>query len=197
MLVAIMLVIGAFTIFASLNTYEVIAKHDVPLSSVITSVNLTGVKSQNDGLSINLAKSYQLGNFGIPKKIRFPEIKKHFDIIDGIYENSSWKASQGLGHVIITDNAQQKVFGRSIVYMRINTLTTEKLGSIYNGDIINIVTTEGWQLGYKVIRTSDSYNTINIYDMKNISQITLILIDDKTGKAAYYKAELTKVGDRI
>ncbi|QQS19526.1 hypothetical protein IPL85_04595 [Candidatus Saccharibacteria bacterium] len=145
-----MVAIGVITLIATINTSEVIFRRDTPLSDVIINVDLTDDALANRELITQESKSYEKGSFGIPKKIKFPESKTHYDIVDSRVENGEWKATKGIAHTFITEEPIQKVFGEAVIYIRTNTPTTQNIGDIMSGDLINIVTTEGWQLGYKV-----------------------------------------------
>lgn len=193
-----MLFIGVFTAFAGLNTFEVVAKKDVPISSVITDVQLTSDAQANALFAANLKNTYPHGSFGVPKKIKLPEANRHVDIIDAIYDKTDgWKGSQGLAHRILLDKPRQKVFGQSLVYMRVGTATTQKMGNVYEGDVINIVTTEGWQLGYTVSSVSYSAKSMLDDNSKLNSKLLVVLIDEQGGPTRYIAGFLEKVGERI
>jgi hypothetical protein len=144
----------------------------------------------------SLNKSYDEGSFGIPKKIKLPETNKHFDIIDAKYEDA-WKASRGIGQTFLIDDERQKVFGQAIVYMRTNTPTTHGIGEVFAGDVINIVTTEGWQLGYEVAERTNDLSGLKLVDNAEDSEIIVVLVDDKSGERVSFRAVLSKVGERI
>jgi hypothetical protein len=191
----LMAVIGTTTVYASLSTIEVIAEHDMPYTTALKSVTLD--KQGTDQLLKVSKTEFNPGSFGVPYKIRFPEAKRHITIKHAIYEDNNWKASSTYGHTFLSGSPRQKMFGESIVYLRINTDTTQNLGEILIGDTFNVVTTENWQLGYKVIKTADSYADLATQQSADVSNIVLVLIDDITGATSYYRAALTKVGERI
>lgn len=193
----VMLFIGIFTVFAALNTYEVIARKDIPGTNVIEEVVLTNDDVLNNTLQTMAAHTYQEGSFGIPKKMKLPESNRHIELTDVLLENGKWKASKGIGHVFIGDDNRQKVFGLAIIYLRINTATTQNLGDVFRGDIINIVTTEGWQLGYQVTDISRTFEEGAAGQPKRNSEIIIVLIDNRTDEQKVIRAELSKVGDRI
>jgi hypothetical protein len=193
-----MAAIGSFTAFASANTYEVILKEDIPFSSVIKTVQLTTSKQFNDELIVASTKSFNEGSFGIPKKIKLSETKQHIDIIKGHVKTSGWLASKGLAQGIITQDQKQKVFGEAVIYLRYNTLTTQHLGDVLNDDIVNIVTTEGWQLGYRVTQTSSDPSLIDRNINSDTSRIIVVMIDDNNDSISKsFQASLIKVGERI
>lgn len=196
-LVLIMSFIGTFTLFASLNTYEVIARKDVPHSDVIKKVSITNDRTTNTQLIDSLTIERNEGAFGTPKKIKFPETNKHINIVKPVVHNGQWRASRGVAHSFLTDNTKQRVFGEAFIYMRTNTPTTRLLGDVFRGDIINIVTTEGWQLGYQVVYVSNDPSEIVLSNSGSTSEIHVVLIDDITNETITFKAVLSKVGDRI
>lgn len=195
-LLAIMAGIGLFTAFASVNTYEVIAQRDVPYSQVIRNVQLTADAGQNDKFLLSLHGSYQPGSFGTPKKIKLPESSKHVDLTPA-HHDGSWKAGKGIGHTFVAAEPRMKVFGEAVIYLRVNTATTRHLGDVLNGDVVNIVTTEGWQLGYKVVSTAEDVHQLEADSKPDASRIVVIMIDEATGTSTAFAAELTKVGSRI
>lgn len=186
-----------FSIYASANTYEVIAKRDLPQSSVIKEVRLTKDVLTNNLYIDRATEKYQLGSFGIPKKIRLPESSKHIDLIPPIIEGNAWRASKGIGHILVSDSPRQKVFGQALIYIRVNTATTRNLGEVLKGDIVNVVTSEGWLLGYRVTDTAEDPALLNIQAPEISSEIIVVLIDEVSGNYTNFKAVLEKVGDRI
>lgn len=195
-LLTIMAFIGVFTIYSAANTYEVVFKRDLPVTNIVKPVTLTENKKTNETLVSYLSSKLDAGSFGTPKKIKFPETYKHIDVTNSLYEND-WKASSGIGHTFITESPKQKVFGKAVIYLRTNTFTTKHLGRVYVGDIVNVVTTEGWQLGYEVSSISDSVDELLKDEDTNRSQIVVIFIDDNTGSVSGFTAYLSKVGERI
>ena len=138
-LVLIMAAIGVVTVIATINTFEVIFRHDTSLSDVIIDIELTSDDSYDKVLMSKESQVFDEGHFGTPKKIKFPESRIHYDVTSSQVESSKWKATKGLAHYFVTENPVQKVFGGAVIYMRENTPTTHDIGSIMNGDIINIV----------------------------------------------------------
>jgi hypothetical protein len=196
-LMASMVAIGTFTAYASANTFEVIMHRDIAYSSVIRSVGITQDKLTNQALVKALDGSYQTGSFGLPKKIKLPETNKHLDLVGPIYEGGQWKASSGIGETFLTANPRQKMFGQAVIYLRVDTATTHNLGDVLVGDIVNIVTTEGWQLGYKVDSVADDVSAIYPSSQTAASEILVVMVDDETGATHCFKATLLKVGERI
>jgi hypothetical protein len=192
-----MIAIGLFTVFASINTYEVITHNDIPFSSVITTNAITNDPKTDADFREHFSKSYKEGSFGVPKKMKLPENRQHIDIIDASISESGWQASKGLAQVFIANDAEQKIFGEAIIYLRYNTPTTKHLGEVLSGDVVNIVTTEGWQLGYQVFQTASDPSSLNRTLRSNTSRIVVILIDDATGTLKCFQASLLKVGERI
>lgn len=196
-LVVVMIGIGTFTIFASANTYEVIVGDDVPLSSVITTVQLTSDQQLDKKIKSDSATQLDEGSFGLPQKIKLPETKQHIEIVSGGFNNNGWKAKAGFAQEILVANAEQKVFGKAVIYMRYNTSTTQHLGNVLVDDVINIVTTDGWQLGYSVTQTADTLGELNTTPDANKSRIFVVMINDDNGKTKCFQASLAKVGERI
>lgn len=195
-LVIIMLAIGVFTAHALVNTYEVIAHRDVRYSDVLIDVQLTSDEQVNQQLIQSLGTTYRVGSFGIPKKMKLPEADRHINITSAQYDNG-WEASKGQAHTFLTADARQRVFGQAVIYLRTNTATTRHLGEVLHGDTINIVTTEGWQLGYRVRQLAhDPAELLTNSDAKD-SEIVVIMIDDKTKETTSFRATLAKVGERI
>ncbi|HMI09928.1 MAG TPA: hypothetical protein VK497_06040 [Candidatus Saccharimonadales bacterium] len=192
-----MAAIGSFTLYASANTYEVIAKEDVPFSPVIQTVRLTSMPGLNKELKIASMTKFNEGSFGVPKKIKLSETKQHIDIIPGHFNASGWLASKGLAQTVVTTDQKQKVFGEAVIYLRYNTLTTQHLGEVLNDDIVNVVTTEGWQLGYQVSQTSDDPSRIDRSLEADTSRIIVVMINDTDGSVKSFQASLVKVGERI
>jgi hypothetical protein len=189
--------IGFFTLYASANTYEVIAKEDIPFSPVIQTVQLTRSTGFDKELKIASATKFNEGSFGIPKKIKLSETKQHVDIIPGRFNTVGWFASKGLAQVIVTIDQKQKIFGEAVIYLRYNTSTTQHLGEVLNDDIVNIVTTEGWQLGYQVSQTSDDPSRIDRSLKADTSRIIVVMINDTDSSIKSFQASLVKVGERI
>jgi hypothetical protein len=192
----VMIAIGTFTVFAAANTYEVVAKKDLPLSNVITSIALTRSPTLNSSYQSALRSEFNVGSFGIPKKMKLSETKQHLDINAARYSTAGWIASAGQAQTFITADQQQKIFGNAVIYLRYNTSTTQYLGDVLNGDIINIVTTEGWQLGYRVDSVGSDPNDIRS-NATATSKILVIMVDDETAKIKSFSGTLTKVGARI
>lgn len=192
-----MTLIGGFTVFASANTYEVVARHDVSFSSVITTISLTKDARFDRALKQLSDTIYFDGKFGVPKKIKLPETKQHIDITEATYGRNGWLASKGLGQTFTTAEPRQKVFGEAVIYLRYNTATTQHLGEVLNEDIVNIVTTEGWQFGYQVYQTTADPTTLDRNKHKDTSTIMVIMVDDNTGSIKSFAASLVKVGERI
>lgn len=195
-LFTIMALIGTFTVYASANTYEVVARKDIPLSSVITTVQLTTDNNYNAQLKKSLGSTFNPGNFGIPKKIKFAETKQHIDIIPAFLNENGWMASKGLAQTFIVLDPIQKIFGNAVIYMRYNTPTTQYLGDVFTGDVINIVTTDGWQLGYRVNQTTSDPSLLDNSNSTK-SRITVIMVDENSSKIEAFSASLTKVGERL
>ena len=195
-LVLIMLAIGTFTLFAAANTYEVVAKKDLPFSNVIKPIAITTSPSLDSSYRTAVRSEFVVGSFGIPKKIKLSETKQHLDIIPAQLSEAGWIASAGLAQTFITADQEQKVFGNAVIYLRHNTSTTQYLGDVLDGDIINIVTTEGWQLGYRVASTSPDPSDLT-NNRANISKIVVIMIDDETSAIKSFSATLAKVGTKI
>lgn len=192
-----MILIGSFTTFASANTYEVITRHDIKYSSVIKDFTLTTNSPTNQHLVAAYDKSFDSGDFGIPQKIKFPETKQHINITRADYEAPQWKASKGLAQTFLIAKPRQKVFGTALIYLRYNTPTTQHLGDVLTDDVINVVTTEGWQLGYQVTQTSDDISRLNLNTQNMESKIIVVMVDDHTGQSKCFQASLSKVGERI
>lgn len=195
LLLFVMVSIGVFSIYASLNTFEVIAQRDTPLSNVIVNKQITSNEKLDDMLTNELNKSYDIGSFGVPKKVKFPESDRHIDITYAFYEGG-WKTSKGIGHTFVIEDHRKKVFGKAVIYMRINTATTQNLGGVFVGDIVNIVTTEGWQLGYRIERLATDPKDLFSTKSKD-SEIIVILLDETSNEKISFVAELAKVGERI
>lgn len=191
-----MTIIGAFTLYASVNTYEVISQRDIPYSNAIGAVTLTSDPVTDQFFIDSLTKRYDSGSFGVPQKIKLPEASRHIGIIAANHD-TQWKASKGKGHTFLSADKRQKVFGQSVIYLQRNTLTTHNLGAIFTGDVINIVTTEGWQLGYRVKELADDPSKFSLHNQSDTSEIIVILIDYETDKRACFRAILTKVGERL
>ncbi len=195
-LVLIMLAIGTFTLFAAANTYEVVAKRDLPFSNVIKPITITTSSSLDNNYRTAVRSDFVVGSFGTPKKIKLSETKQHLDIIPAQLSEAGWIASAGLAQTFITADQEQKVFGNAVIYLRHNTSTTQYLGDVLDGDIINIVTTEGWQLGYRVVSTSQDPRELT-HSRANISKIIVIMVDDETSAIKSFSATLAKVGTKI
>lgn len=195
-LIVVMIVIGSITVVAAINTVEVIFRKDTRLSNVITPVVLTTNESFDEALISKYRTAYPEGFFGVPKKIKFPESNVHYDITTAQFEGASWKATKGLAHVFIVDKPIQKMFGDAVIYMRSNTPTTKNIGGIMSGDVINVVTTEGWQLGYEVEYTAGDPSELPQASGQK-SRIVVVLIDEHTGEIRTVSASLSKVGERI
>jgi hypothetical protein len=196
-LLVIMLSIGVFTAFASANTYEVVTHNDVIFSSVITSIILTKDRKYNGALIKSYKSTFNEGSFGIPKNVKLPETKQHIDITNARLGANGWLASRGLGQTFINDSPHQKVFGQAVIYMRYNTPTTQHIGDVLTDDIINVVTTEGWQLGYQVTQTAGDPSSLKDDHANDTSHIVFILVDEQGGSIKSFQAKLVKVGQRI
>lgn len=193
----VLLGIFSFSVYASANTYEVIAKRDLPQSSVIKEVRLTKHVPTNDTFASSIDNNYASGSFGIPQKLKLPESSKHIELVSPIYEKSEWKASKGIGHVLVSDKPRQKVFGQALIYARVNTATTRNLGEVFKGDTVNVVTSEGWLLGYRVTDIADDLALLDIQRPEDSSEIIVVLIDEISGNHTNFRAVLERVGDRI
>jgi len=145
----------------------------------------------------NVQTRFDSGSFGVPQKIKLPETKQHIEIVDGAFNNNGWKAKAGFAQEFLVANAKQKVFGNALIYMRYNTSTTQHLGSVLVGDIINIVTTDGWQLGYNVTQTAGTLAELDEKSNASTSRITVMMINDDNGGTKCFQATLVKVGERI
>jgi len=187
---------GVITAVAAVNTVETITQQDTHLSDVITTVSLTANTDFNTSLLGRYRTSYREGYFGIPKKIKFPESTMPYEVTPAQLENGAWQATKGVAHTFLAGEPVQKVFGEALIYMRYNTPTTKNIGSIMSGDMINIVTTQGWQLSYKVNYLASDPSTLTVTTAPQ-SKIIVILIDDQTGKQQSISASLLKVGERI
>jgi len=196
-LVLVMFFIGIFTVYASANTFEVIAGEDIRVSSVVETVRLTTDKNTNDAFKKAADNSYNEGDFGIPQKMKLPETKQHIEIIEGDYNDIGWKAKAGSAQLVVTADERQKVFGEAVVYMRYNTSTTRHLGEVLVDDIMNIVTTDGWQLGYRVLQAAQDPMELDKKLGDDFSRIIVVLIDDEDGKTKCFQASLEKVGERV
>jgi len=195
-LALVMFAIGTFTLFAAANTYEVVAKKDLPFSNVIKPIMITSSVSLDSRYRTAVDSGFIVGNFGTPKKIKLSETKQHLDIVPAQLSESGWIASAGLAQTFITADQKQKVFGNAVIYLRHNTSTTQYLGDVLNGDIINIVTTEGWQLGYRVTSTNlDPSKLTN--NPTDVSKIIVIMVNDETGAIKSFSGILSKVGTKI
>lgn len=195
-LIAAMAAIVIGTAYAAANTYEVVAREDVPRSSVITQVSLTNDPLRQQAYLLALNTSFNQGSFGIPKKIKLPETNKHFDIVPANHDQA-WIAGRGTAQVFVTESSRRRVFGQAVIYMRTNTSTTSNLGEVYAGDVVNIVTTEGWQLGYQVTRRATDPAVLSAAPPAPDSEIIVVLIADGSGQRQSFSAQLTKVGERI
>lgn len=189
--------IGLFTTYGVLNTYEVVSGNDIPLSTVLKTIHLTVSDELDSEMRKSLRSSYDTGSFGVPKVIQFPETKQIVNITAARYGTTGWIASNSLAQVFIASNPEQKVFGSAVIYMRYNTLTTQHLGYILNGDIINIVTTDGWQLGYEVHQISSDPSNIDSTVDETVSKIIVIMVDEYTQSVNSFEAALVKVGGRV
>lgn len=196
LLVVIMTIIGAGTVYASANTYEVVSRHDLSFSHVVSRVTITHDTQLDEQLAASSKRSYDVGSFGIPKKIKLPEATRHYDI-DIIQYTNGWLATSGDAQTFITTDARQKVFGQAIIYMRANTPTSRNVGESLVGDIVNIVTTEGWQLGYQVVQKSGDASGLAVTDSRANSEIIVVLVDEQTAVNESFRATLVKVGERI
>lgn len=196
-LLVVMVCIGIFTFFASANTFEVIAEKDIPISSVIKTIRISTDSRYDNELTMQLGQSFDQGSFGIPQKIKLAETKQHIDIITAKHSADGWLASKGLAQTLLISNPQQKVFGEAVIYLRINTSTTQHLGEVLNGDMINIVTTEGWQLGYQVQQTAPDPSRLDQAADASKSKIMVIMVDDRDNSINSFSATLAKVGERI
>lgn len=196
-LIAVMLSIGCFTMFAVANTYEVIAERDVPLSSTVKTINLTQSATFNSTLIDDNAAKIDPGNFGVPGKIKFPETDRHIDIIAAKFGSNGWLATQGMAQRIVTKPARQKIFGQAVIYLRFNTATTKKIGEVIPGDILNVVTDTGWQLGYEVRQVNADPAALNQDNQSSKSQIVVIMRNELNGQHESFIASLVKVGERL
>jgi hypothetical protein len=190
-----MIVIGTATTFFAANTYEVTSKNDIPGIANIKSYSLTQDSKLNDELVKDTAWSFDEGSFGVPAKIRFPENNKHIAIEKALHTQDGWKARMGVGHYVVTADQRQKAFGEVVVYMRTNVSTINNVGEFFYGDVVNIVTDKGWQLGYSVRDVADSIS--ELHRNSSISTIVVQLTDDKTGQTIAFTAELSVVGERV
>lgn len=193
-----LIAIFGFTVFATINTYETIAQKDVALSDTIRKVRLSAKPETEAKLNDLASQKFNTGSFGIPEKVKLPEANKHVSVVpvDGA-SAAGWDASKGLSQTFLTAQPRQKVFGQAVIYLRVNTPTTSKLGSVYVGDTVNIVTTEGWQLGYKVSATAQDVSELFQRAENLSSEIIMISIDEETGQTTAFRATLTKVGERV
>ncbi len=196
-LIGFMIFCGFLTAVASINTYEVVSRRDLPFSSVIKTIRITGDDAFNNSIVALANQNYSQGNFGIPKKIRFPESNQHIEIIPAQARPTGWLAAKGMGQVVLTGPPEQKVFGQAIIYLRYNTPTTQHLGNVLNDDIVNIVTSDGWQLGYQVFQTTSDPSHIDTLAQANKSRILVIMVNDQDGSRKSFYASLVKVGERL
>jgi hypothetical protein len=187
---------GLFSVYASANTYEVMANHDVPVSDVVKSVAFTSDRATDDRLVTAYRTAYSPGMFGIPEMIKLPESDKHLNITRAIYQSGQFKATKGIAHTFLNAEPRQKMFGSAVIYMRLNTMTTKNLGQVYPGDLVNIVTSQGWQLGYRVTAAGTDVSQLALFDDASNSAIVVIFTDDTTGAVSCFIAHLSKVGDR-
>lgn len=194
-LVIFMAMVGAGTTYAALNTYEVISENDLPYISTIKGVSLTHDATKEQTLIDAYNKHIQPGSFGIPEKIRLPESAKHISLKSAIRQNDAFNANSNWGHAFITEPQRQKMFGEAVIYMRTDSPTMHNIGQVLTGDSFNIVTDNGWQLGFTVYASSTAYDQTLAKRKKTVPSITLIILGDSDTR--YYYAELTKVGERL
>ncbi|GGN26355.1 hypothetical protein FHR83_005023 [Actinoplanes campanulatus] len=195
-LALVMVTSGLFSAYASANTYEAMANRDIPVSDVVESVRFTSDEATEDQLVNAYRATYSPGMFGTPEMIKLPEAGKHIRITPATYHSGQWKATKGIAHTFLNAGPRQKVFGSAFIYMRLNTLTTKNLGQVYPGDLVNIVTTQGWQLGYRVTAVGTDVSQLKPFDEASDSAIVVTFIDDTTGAVSCFIAHLSKVGDR-
>ncbi len=199
LLIVLMFMIGIFTFYASINTFEVIANKDVKFSNAIKDVGISKNGVVKKYFLDHSQDVHNIGSFGVPKKIKLPESNRHIDIAEAVYDfdSGSWSARKGVAHRIITSSPRKKVFGQAVIYLRSNTATTKILGEVFSGDIVNIVTTEGWQLGYQVIERGKDPSELSIDVDSDESEIIVIMIDDISAELSCFRAKLHKVGERV
>lgn len=191
-----MVMTGVVTTVAAINTSEVIFQIDTELSDVITTVGLTGDGAYDKQLADHYYAKYHQGYFGTPKTIKFPESTVRYAVAPARLSGDEWKATKGWAHLFLTNEPIQKVYGGALIYMRSNTPTTQHIGTIISGDMIDVVTTDGWQLGYRVESTASDPAELSP-PLRADSRLVIVLIDDKTGNRQSVAATLFKVGERI
>ncbi len=193
-LVIIMMIIGLLTIYFGANTYEVITGNDLAKINNITTYTIS--KDQDTSIKIKnqFAGSYDEGGFGKPAKIRFPESNKHIEVVSAIHTRE-FLARKGVAHTFVSANKRQKTFGEAIIYMRNNTSTIRHTGEFFHGDVINIVTDKGWQLGYTVRQVANDISELSRQSDK--SMVVILLTDEHSRSTIALTAELLTVGERV
>lgn len=191
-----MLAILLFTAFASMNTYETATHKNLPYIDVVEPIVF---KSEDGTLDSKLLASLEVqdqGYFGVPEKIKLPEASRHIEILP--YESGPPVTLKGFAYHLVVAPPKKKVFGSAIIYMRTNTGSIGDIGDVILGDTINIVTNEGWQLGYNVekIGTIEQLSLAEVNDTDKPS-IIIVINNDRTGDAYGYVAYLSKVGEKV
>ncbi len=193
-LLVIMCATFSLTTYFVANAYEQTTSYDIPKISTITSYTITKDKNLNDELVKDYFNSFDNGSFGVPRKIRFPENSKHVEIKKAKYTKGDWKAQRGVAQMFITNNERQKAFGESVIYLRTDSMSASSVGEFFFGDVVNIITDKGWQLGYSVNEVTDDITKIN--RQQNKSTILVVLVNDSTGQTTAFSATLSVVGER-
>lgn len=113
-------------------------------------LNLQSIYSGNDQNLVN-SKGSQLQSK--PTKIYIPSIAKVLEISDGQILNGRWTISDS-GVSFLTSSAQPGTRGNSVIYGHNKQNILGSLPELQDGDVINIIMSDGEVFQYKVEKTA-------------------------------------------
>ena len=183
----------ALTLFIFLNGFELASGKDLPGSTSLQSVNISGiVKVDADNLN-SFFDAANYGNFGKPTQLRISSVTQKIPVVPAqTSDYDQLLARTSTGHYLITSPSKSGSIGNTLVYMRQNWRSIRSPENILIGDNMFLDTDAGWRYMFRINEVvTQPIGEVFVVADKPISSLTVVIENSQS------KTHTIVVGDYV
>lgn len=183
----IAIVVGyALTTFLFLNSYEILAKTDLPFVEAVSKMSLIEVLNTNETSITN----YE-GLYGIPVLLRIPSQNLKTEIVSEVKSNIGENLCYvGKVHYKPISNNKDGLLGDTIFYIRNSWRTITFTDQLQVGDNIFVDTKKDWRYMYKISKkTAVNIDSMYVLPESKTGKIILLIEDTKSQTGYIYEMD--------
>lgn len=183
----------SLTVFIFLNGFELASGKDIPGSTSLQSVNVSGILTVDSSNLSSYFDPANFGNYGTPTQLRISSVTKKIPVVPAqTAGQGQLLARTNTGHYLITTPSKNGSIGDTLIYLRQNWRSISSPEKIKIGDNIFLDTDADWRYMFRIneVVTQPISDVFVIAD-KPISSLVVVIENSHT------KTHTIVVGDYV